>query len=94
MKAAGILLAASLLIVTQAFAWSEREQNVALGFGAGVIVAHIAEMHHHRRSGTTYTYARPRDVVYVHPKQHHKKRHCRKHHNRYERDHHHTTLRR
>ena len=87
MKAAGILLAASLLMATQAFAWSEREQNVLLGLSAGLLVSHIAEMHHHRRSGTTYTYARPREVVHVYPERHHKKRHCRKHHNRNERDH-------
>lgn len=90
MKAAGILLAASLLMATQAFAWSEREQNVLLGLSAGLLVSHIAEMHRHRRSGTTYTYARPREVVHVYPERHHKKRHCRKHHNRNERDHRNT----
>ena len=93
MKTAGILLAASLLMATQAFAWSEREQNVLLGFGAGVIVAHIAEMHHHRRSGTTYTCARPREVVHIHPKGHHKKHHGRRHHDRNERDHRNTVHR-
>ncbi|MGB5966524.1 MAG: hypothetical protein WBG65_13470, partial [Sulfurimonadaceae bacterium] len=59
---------ASLFMATQAFAWGEREQNILLGFGAGVLVSHIAEMHNNRRVGTTYTYARPRDVVYVQPK--------------------------
>ena len=88
MKAAGILLAASLLMATQAFAWSEREQNVLLGLSAGLLVSHIAEMHHHRRSGTTYTYARPREVVHVYPERHHKK-----HHNSNKRDHR-NTLRR
>lgn len=83
-------MAASLLMATQAFAWSEREKNVLLGFGAGVLVAHIPEVHNHRRNATTYTYICPRDIVYAHPKRHHEKHHCRKHHNRRERDHHNT----
>ncbi|WP_345977921.1 hypothetical protein [Sulfurimonas sp. HSL3-7] len=85
MKATGILLAASLLMATQAFACSERKQNVAPGVGAGVLVASIAEMHHYRRDNTTYTYARPRDVTYIYPKHRLKKHHCRKHHIRNER---------
>jgi hypothetical protein len=86
MKAAEILLATSLFMATQAFAWGEREQNVLLGFGAGLLVSHIAEMHKDHRTGTTYTYGRPRGVLYVHPKRHQK----REYHNRCGRGHHST----
>ena len=87
-----------LLLATQAYAFGKNERNALLGFGAGILVAHIIDKHqnvsyqdHSRVNyGQRVVYSQPQHVVYEREPQrkHHRKEHkMRKHAHRDHRGH-------
>lgn len=66
----------SLLVASQAFAWSKSETNALLGFGAGIIVSQIIDNHNrHDNNYNTHTVYKTK-VIHQRPHKIHKeKRH-------------------